>query len=162
MRTLGLALLMLAGAGCGDSGLVGEDGGVTANQIERLSTPGEEVVDPQATARLQPIGLDDLDQAGLRDPACDFSRNGRMLLAVTSDDAVAKIGGAILHLTHSGPVGPSGGFFEDRQLSISVGRTDAAAADAVGAAAGWPARITATNRRTEAQIDLEGIWRCGA
>ena len=160
MRTLGFALLLLAG--CGGSGVVGDDEGVTTNQIERLSTPGEPVVDRQASARLQPIGLDDLDRAGLPDPACDFSRNGRMLLAAASNDAVAKIGGTIIHLTHSGPVGPSGGFFEDRQLSISVGRTEAAAGEAVGATAGWPARIAVTNRRTRAQTEMQGIWRCGA
>ena len=47
-----------------------------------------------------------------------------MLLAATPSDAIARIGGQLLHFAHAAPVGPSGGFFEDRQTSISVGRTD--------------------------------------
>ena len=55
-----------------------------------------------------------------------------------------------LHFTHSAPVGPSGGFFEDRQVSISVGRTDPPKRRR-GDVIGWPARITVTNRRTGAR-----------
>ena len=53
-------------------------------------------------------------------------------------------------------MGPSGGYFEDRQLSVSVGRIGEATADT----GRWPARIVITNRRAEAQIELDGVWRC--
>jgi hypothetical protein len=154
------ALLALIAAGCGERGPIGEDRGVTHNQIERLSTPEVENPDPQAAARPQPLRRADLDRAGLAAPACAFGRNGRMLLAISPGDAIARVAGTLHHLTHSSPAGPTGGFFEDRQISISVGRTGAVPVGQ-GAAGTWPARITVTNRRAEAQVELDGVWRCG-
>ena len=146
----------LLAAGCGEGDVAGENRAPDANQIERLSTLEQEPDDRRASARLQPLGLADLDGAGMPDPACEFSRDGRMLVAATSGDAIARIEGRLFHFAHSSPVGPSGGFFEDRQLSISVGRTSGARAEA-GA---WPARVTVTNRRTEARSELDGLWSC--
>ena len=146
-------------AGCGEPDIVSENAGASANQIERLSTPKEESVDPQASVRLAPLGLPDLDGAGMQSPACDFSSGGRMLLAATSADAIARIEGRLLHFTHSSPMGPSGAFFEDRQISISIGRVGAAPLEGRD---GWPARLTVTNRRTEAQAEVSGVWRCAA
>ncbi len=151
------AFLLLFLAGCGEGGLVGENRGVTANQIERLSTPEVEVADPQAPARPQPLKIADLARAQMPVTDCAFGRDGRMLLAATSSDAIARINNRLLHFTHDAPLGPSGGFFEDRQLSVSVGRTSATSADS----GRWPARIVITNRRAEAQIELDGVWRCG-
>ncbi len=51
-----LALLPLAGCGGGP----GNDGGVTENQIERLSTPEVEIVDSQARVRPQSLKIADL------------------------------------------------------------------------------------------------------
>ncbi|HST35169.1 MAG TPA: hypothetical protein VLK25_00870 [Allosphingosinicella sp.] len=151
MRALGAALLLLL-AGCGAEP-VREDK-VSANQLERLSTvENETVADPLATARLQPLEPGDITHEGLGGPGCRFSIGGAVLVAAGSGDAIARIGGETLHFTHSAPVGPSGGFFEDRQISISIGRTDPAEA---------AARVTVTNRRTDAQLNQEGIWRCGA
>ncbi len=156
MRALGLAVLLLAGCGADDVG----EGNATANQIERLSIPNQQpVADPNVSARLQPISPGDVTREGLGGPGCAFGSGGTMLLAATGEDAIARIAGALRHFTHSAPVGPSGGFFEDRQTSVSVGRTDAGDV-APNAAAGWPARITVTNRRTGAQVELEGVWRC--
>jgi hypothetical protein len=157
MRTA-LALLLLLG-GCGD-GVAITDQGASENQMERLSIPRKEVVDPQAPARLQPLQRADLDQAGLAEPACDFSRDGRMLFAASPADAIAKVGDRIRHFAHSAPAEPTGGFFEDRQVSVSVGRVGEVPPGA-GAAGSWPARITVTNRRAEAQTELNGVWRCG-
>ena len=152
MRAAAIALLL---AGCGEN-VVGDDRGVTANQIARLSTPREIPDNRAASVRLQPLGLADLDGAGMRDPACEFSRGGTMLVAATSGDAIARIGGRLFHFAHSSPVGPTGAFLEDRQLSISIGRIAGA-----GAVAGsWPARATVTNRRTQASAELGGIWSC--
>jgi hypothetical protein len=156
-----LAALLLLAAGCGErDGIVGDDRGVGENQIERLSTPAVENPDPQAPARPQPLRRADLERTGLAQPACAFGRDGRMLLAINPGDAIARVGGTLHHLVHSSPVGPTGGFFEDRQISISVGRIGEVPPGG-GAAGRWPARITVTNRRAEAQIELDGVWRCG-
>ena len=58
-------------------------------------------------ARLQPLAPADLGQAGMTSPLCDFSRDGRMLLAVSSPDAIARIAGLLLHFAHSSPAGPT-------------------------------------------------------
>ncbi len=156
----GAALLALLLAGCGEPAIVGENVGASANQIERLSTPKDESIDPELSVRLEPLGLPELDGAGMPEPACDFSTGGgRVLFAATPSDAVARIEGRLLHFTHSSPMGPTGGFFEDRQISVSIGRVGEA--PLVGQD-GWPARITVTNRRTEARAELSGVWRCPA
>ena len=152
-----LALLLLAGCGPGGGG----DGAADTNQIERLSTPKVEKPDPRATAQLQPLTIEDIEGEGLVGAGCAFTRNGRILLASAGSDALVRHAGELRHLIHSAPVGATGGFFEDRHLSVSVGRTSEAAATA-GEASGWPARITITNRRTEAQVELRGVWTCGA
>lgn len=155
------AILVLLAAGCGQRGsIVSEDRGVSENQIERLSTPDVENPDPQAPARPQPLRRADLEQAGIIAPACAFGRDGRMLLAVSPADAIARVAGTVRHFAHASPAGPTGGFFEDRQVSVSVGRTGEAATGG-GAAGSWPARITVTNRRAEAQVEMDGVWRCG-
>jgi hypothetical protein len=160
MRRAATILALLA-AGCGQrDSIVSEDRGVSENQIERLSTPEVEIPDPQAPARLHPLRRADLEQAGMIEPPCAFGRDGRMLLAASPADAIARVGGILRHFTHSSPAGPTGGFFEDRQVSISVGRTGGVAPGG-GAAGAWPARITVTNRRAEAQVELSGVWRCG-
>ena len=153
---LGLCLLL---AGCGHEVPV-SNGGANEAQIERLSTPQEPVVDTQAGARLQPLTTIDLARAGMAGPPCDFSRDGRMLLAVSEGDAIANVAGLIRHFAHSSPAGPTGGFFEDRMVSISVGRVGEIA-PGESPAGSWPGRITITNRRAHAQVELEGIWRCG-
>jgi hypothetical protein len=156
---LGLALCLLVAA-CRQEVPI-SNGGANEAQIQRLSTPKvEEVVDSQAAARLVPLAPADLAQAGMTVPLCDFSRDGRMLLAVTPSDAIARVAGTLLHFAHSSPAGPTGGFFEDRQVSVSVGRVGEVA-PGEGAAGSWAGRITATNRRAHAQTDLNGIWRWG-
>lgn len=155
-RALALCLIL---AGCSREVPV-SNGGANEAEIQRLSTPKEVVVDTQAPARLQPLTLDDLDRAGMTAPPCDFSRDGQMLLAVTSQDAIARVTGTLRHFAHSSPAGPTGGFFEDRQVSISVGRVGEVV-PGEGAAGSWPGRITVTNRRAHAQIELDGVWRCG-
>ena len=157
-RALLLAALLLPG--CGEPGAAGNKA-ATANQIERLSTPRVEKADPEASARLQPITLEDLEREGLLGAGCDFSLEGHTLLVAVGSDAVVRVEGALRHLIHSAPVGPTGGFFEDRQLSVSVGRTEEAGT-AGNALAGSAARITVTNRRTEVQREMIGTWRCGA
>jgi hypothetical protein len=154
---LGVALaLLLAGCGPRDDAA---NGGASENQIARLSTPHEEVVDANAAARIAPLAAEDLAAFGVA--TCDFSRGGRTLLAASPSDAIARVAGSLRHFTHSSPMGPTGGFFEDRQVSISIGRTEEVPSGA-GTAGIWPGRITITNRRANAQVKLDGAWRCGS
>ena len=159
-----VAVLLLAGCGSGGDPA---GGGADANQIERLATPkAVEKPDPIATARLQPLAGEDLVNEGLLGAGCTFRRDGQLLLAAVGSDALVRVGGELRHLIHSAPVGDSGGYFEDRQLSISVGRIeeeDGAADNGSGEEAGpdSPARLKVVNRRTEAELDLRGSWTCG-
>jgi hypothetical protein len=154
-----LALCLLA-TGCSREVPVSNVGADEA-QLQRLSTPKVVAVDTQAGARPQPLAPADLVQAGMAAPPCDFSRDGRILLAVSATDALARVAGTLRHFVHSSPAGATGGFFEDRQVSISVGRIGAVG-PGEGAAGSWPGRMTVTNRRARAQIELDGVWRCGA
>ena len=156
-----LALLALAGCGGGDGGA---DRKVDGNQIERLSRPKEEpkAADPQISARPQALTGADLRGAGMPDPPrCDFSSDGHRLFAVQGGDAIARIENLLLHFDQTSPASATGTFVSDRQLSISVGRTDVIDPGGTGDDR-WPARLTATNRRTHAQVELTGTWRCGA
>jgi len=156
-----LALLALAGCGGRDSGA---DTKVDTNQLERLARPKEEpkAADPQISARPQPLTGADLRGAGIPDPPrCDFSSGGHRLFVVQGGDAIARIENLLLHLDQTSPASGTGTFVSDRQLSISVGRTDVIDPGGTGDDR-WPARLTATNRRTHAQVELTGTWRCGA
>jgi hypothetical protein len=149
-------LLSGCGSGGGDS-----EGSADTNQIERLSRPKVEAPDPRASARLEPVTPADLEQEGLLGAGCSFTRDGRILIAVAGSDAIVRHAGELRHLVHSAPAGATGGFFEDRQLSVSVGRTSEQAV-AADEGSSWPARMTVTNRRTEAQVEHRGVWTCGA
>jgi len=156
---LAISLVLLAGCDRGDR--VAPEGSVSTNQIVRLSTPVEEDNDPRATVRLQPLTMTDLDREGLLGAGCAFSVDDRVLLVAVGSNAIVRLQDEIRHLVHSAPIGPTGGFFEDRHLSISVGRTDE---EGVASAEGmrWPGRITVTNRRAEIEAAQAGAWTCGA
>lgn len=138
-------LLALLAAGCGDTG--GNDA-PAVDEIERLSTPenvAENVVEP---ARLDPLGNASLSAMGAMAARCRFEGPVGTLLVAGGDSGVAMVDGAPRQLVATAPAAPTGGFFEDRQISISVGRT--AAGD----------RLTLTNRRTQAQAEITGRWMC--
>lgn len=156
-----LALLALAACGGRQSS---PDVNIDANQIERLSRPKEEpkAADPQISARPQALTGADLRGAGMPDPPrCDFSNDGHRLFAAQGGDAIAKIEGRLFHFDQTSPAGATGTFVSDRQLSISIGRTDVIDPGGTGDDR-WPARLTATNRRTGAEVELTGTWRCAA
>jgi hypothetical protein len=157
---LAFCLLLLAACGGrqGDS-----DAKVDVNQIERLSRPkAEPQVDPQISARPQPLTGADLRGAGMPDPPrCDFSTDGHRLFAAHGGDSIARINGTLSHFDQSSPAGPTGVYATDRQLSISIGRTDVIDPGGTDDDRS-PARMTTTNRRTRAQVELTGTWRCGA
>ena len=153
-------LLALVLGACGQAEF-GTNGTADANQIVRLSTPKVEPEDRSASARLQPLSVEDLDREGLAGAGCSFSSGGRLLLISVGSDALARIDGQLRHFVQSAPVGESGGFFEDRQVSISVGRTEGQGRT-LDEVRSWPARATVTNRRTEQQHEMAGEWSCGA
>lgn len=157
-----LAFVLLALAACG-RGQSGGETKVDANQIERLAHPkAEPQIDTQISARPQPLTGADLTGAGMPDPPrCDFSADGHRLFAAQGGDSIARINGNLLHFDQTSPAGPTGTYVTDRQLSISIGRTDGIDPGGTGDDR-WPARLTATNRRTRAQVELTGTWRCGA
>ena len=158
--TLAFAALALAACGGGPSG-----GGakVDTNQLERLSHP--KVVpheDPQISARPQPVSGTDLRTASMPDrPRCEFTADGRRLFVAHGGDSIARINGTLFHFDQTSPAGPTGTYVSDRHLSISIGRTDVIDPGGTGDDR-RPARLTATNRRTRAQVELTGTWRCGA
>ncbi len=121
----------------------GEDRKADANQIARLAEPSQAVVDVGESARLQPLGPTET-QPG---PGCDFEERGRRLLTARGGTAMIRLGGKVRHLVPVTPVGATGGFFEDRQLSVSIGR-DGEPADAGATEGSWAARLTVTNRLT--------------
>jgi hypothetical protein len=155
-----LPALWLTGCGGGDGA---GNAKVDANQIDRLSRPKvEPQVDPQISARPQPLTGADLRGAGMPDPPrCDFSADGHRLFAAHGGDSIARINGILSHFDQPSPAGPTGTFVTDRQLSISIGRTDEIDPGGTGDDR-LPARLTVTNRRTRAQVELAGTWRCGA
>ena len=141
-----LALAALAACG-GDAG---GNQPVSTEQIARVSTPRNEVTVVRPSARLEPLSGDEIDEVG-RDGGCIFSRGPDILLVAAGSNAIARVDGAARHFVQSAPVEPTGGFFEDRQISISIGRADTE---------GPAARATTTNRRTEESDEIDGTWTC--
>jgi hypothetical protein len=155
-----LALLALAACGGRDSNA---GANVDANQIERLSRPREEPkgVDTQLSARPQPLTGADLRGAGMPDPPrCDFSTDGHRLFASQGGSAIARIENRLLRFGQPRPASPTGTYVSEGELSISIGRADVIDPGGTGDDR-RPARLTATNRRTRAQVELNGTWRCG-
>ncbi len=152
------AILVLLLASCSDGGA--ESPAPDREQIERLATPkvDESAKESLDTARLRPIEAPQVAEAGLAGPGCAFRNGEDLLVATGGSDAIARIGDETVHLVHSAPVGPSGAFLEDRSISISIGRrTDVDIGDQVSS---WPARATVTNRRTQVQTKIDGLWTC--
>ena len=144
MRVAALGLILLA-AGCGQ----GRDAEVNSELLERIAIQQNESMDIEATVRLQPI-------AGIVPPPayagreCRFTRGSEVLIHAFSAAAAARIDGVVRVFRVEGPVGPTGGFFRDRELAISIGM-----------APGAPARARVTNRATRRELDVEGQWQCG-
>ena len=157
LRLLFVVSLVLAACNPADEPA---NGSAEANQIRRLAQAKQEKADPSETARLQPLSEADLEAEGLIGARCSFRSEGGLMLVVVPSDSLIRFAGARRHLVHSAPVGATGGFFEDRQLSVSVGRTEENGAPGDGGMI-WPARLKTTNRRTGGEVELEGFWTCG-
>ncbi len=157
MRFARLFPLLILLTACGSEEPSG--GAADANQIARLSTPEVEESDPDAAIRLQPV---DPGEAGLpASEGCVFTAAGQILLVAEAGGGSVRLMDEARHLVASAPVGPTGGFFEDRHLSISVGRRDEGVDRPAEAGGIEAARITVTNRRTGRELTRDGNWICG-
>jgi hypothetical protein len=139
----GLVLLLLA-QGCGER----RAAEVNSEMLNRIAIQHNQTEDVGATVRLQPIeGI--VAPPGYGGPECRFTRGADELVHGFSASAAARVGNALRVFRAEGPVGPTGGFFRDRELALSI-----------GAEHGAPARARVTNRATEVREDVEGQWQC--
>lgn len=155
-----LAALLLSG--CGDSGPQGDAESANlvrpaptgaASQPRRLQPDGPP---PQ----LEPLGSDEIEAAALEGAGCDFTIGEQVLLVAVEREAIVRVGGRILRLSHYGPLGNTGGFFAGREVRVSVGRTEGARARESDGPS-WPARIAVTSPTSGQPSRIEGRWSCG-
>lgn len=144
MRVVAATLLALLAAGCGGSG----DRAASSDQLNRIAFEQNRMADIGRTARLQPLGAfaAPVDYQG---PICRFTRGGDLLVLAFGNAAAARIDGVLRTFRAQAVIGPTGGFYRDNELALSI-----------GVEAGQPARARVTNRVTQAQEDAHGIWTC--
>ena len=152
----GLALLAAA---CGPS----EQGrGLTEEEINALGLGGNvsaERAPTPATIGLDPLTPDDIAGANIR-PSCVLRVGGEPVLAAEQYDAVVSRYGQRTALRVEGPVGDTGGFFQNDDISISVGRPqDRADPDQLPTG---PARARLNDRRRGTSNEVEADWSCGS
>ena len=82
-------------------------------------------------------------------PICRFTRDADILVFAFGNAAAARIDGVLRTFRAQAMIGPSGGFYRDNELALSI-----------GLASGEPARARVTNRLTEAREDARGEWTC--
>jgi hypothetical protein len=160
MLALAAAACALLAAGCGDRSPMGEERGVTQEQIERLSSPTPPTP-AEAQVQLEPLGIDDIQSEALIGAGCTLMLGDAILLAAVSGRAAARVDGRLVRLAHEGPLGESGGFFRGQGLSVSVGRA-AGPGSAVEEGRSWPVRATVTRRADNLSHAFEALWVCGA
>lgn len=145
-------------AGCGPSQ---QDRGLTEEEINALGLGANKSVAAEptpATIGLEPIEPGDLTAANLR-PICMLRVGGEPVLAAEQYRALVHRRGRVLELRVEGPVGATGGFFQNEAISISVGRPyDRAEPDQV---ATGPARARLNDRRRGTSNEVDADWSCG-
>ena len=150
MRRALTALFVLAAACDGEPAERNE--GPTLEQIREVSTPSNDAAANVAGSIVfQPLTTADLAGSGFTERDCRFVRNGQLLVAAGGGAAIARIGGGLRHFVPAAPPAATGAFLEDRQISVSIGRT---------APDGTAARLAVTNRRTGAEDQWAGDWTC--
>jgi len=158
MRTRAL-FAVLALAACGR-----EDGAnLSSDRIADLAS-GNKAAPAAVALRPRPLGIEDLEREEMMGAGCSFSvggREGQMVFAADTIEAIARIGGRIVRFTTSGPLDPAGSFFESGEYNVSIGRI-AGAETPIEEGVIVPARMTLTDRRTEARYVADGEWTCGA
>jgi hypothetical protein len=151
------AVLILAG--CGPSQ---QDRGLTEEEINALGLGANKSVAAEPTPAM--VGLEalepsDLAEANLR-PICMLRVGGEPVLAAEQYRALVNRRGRSIELRVEGPVGATGGFFQNEAISISVGRPyDRAQPDQV---ATGPARARLNDRRRGTSNEIDADWSCGS
>lgn len=161
---LSLLFLAIPLAACGGGGPANEPIGdptpqELANTIERLAEQQAEEAPKAPPGRLGMLEEAALPQAYREGRTCRLSSGNRLLLIVAAPGALAQLDGKVKQLAVSGPVGPSGGFFETQGASISVGLRAGPGA----AAAGTPstrAGLTVAGEKDRPMERHEGSWIC--
>ncbi len=146
MRVIALLAALCLAAGCGSE----RDAALNSEQLERIAFEQNRFEDVGRTARLQPLGAF-APPADYRGPVCRFTRGADILVYAFGNAAAARIDGRLRTLRAQAPIGPSGGFYRDDELALSI-----------GVEPGAPARARVTNRLTETREDATGAWTCQA
>ena len=150
------AVLILAA--CGPSQ---QDRGLTEEEINALGLGANksEAVEPTpATIGLERVEPADLAAANLR-PVCMLRIGGEPVLAAEQYRALVHRHGRAVELRVEGPVGATGGFFQNDAISVSVGRPyDRAEPDGV---ATGPARARLNDRQRGSSTEVDADWSCG-
>ena len=154
------AVLLLAACGGQE-----DDSVARANSVEELSNRLDKLADRTSEDIEPPDRLGDLLQSDVgpelrSEPACRLSREGRLILIVNRAGAVARIDGRRVPLTVSGPVGPTGGFFTARGITMSIGRTRTALPESESYGRGWPARLSIGGDKERPIEKHEATWIC--
>jgi hypothetical protein len=136
-----LTLIVLAGCDGGDTS-------VNSAQLNRIAFQRNEMEDIGRTARLAPLGAFSAP-ADYRGPICRFTRGADTLIFAFGSLAAARVDGVLRTFRARAMIGPSGGFYRDNELALSI-----------GVEPGQPARARVTNRLTEAREDASGTWAC--
>ncbi len=163
MKALAIGATVLILAACGGSGPQGDASSsnlATAGPPPQPAT-GRESQDSAPPLRLEPLGLDEVEQARLRGAGCDFTVGEQLLLVAAEGEAIAKVNGRVVRLYHNAALGPTGGFFASPEARISVGRIEGAEQQR-DEGMSWPARIAATSPANGAPSRIEGRWSCGS
>ena len=147
MRAASIVVAALLASGCDSSPGV-NGGNVTGEMIERIAKQQNIVADVSATVRLQPLGPVGV-VGGAGGAPCRFTRDDNLLFIASGETGAARIDGTTRNLRVEGSVGPTGGFFRDREIGVSI-----------GVAQGGAARIVVTNRLTDAREEAIGSWSC--
>ncbi|HEY0326310.1 MAG TPA: hypothetical protein VGC46_10110 [Allosphingosinicella sp.] len=151
------AVLMLAA--CGPSE---QDRGLSEEEINALglgSNKSAEVLPTPATIGLDTLAADDLTAANVR-PICMLRIGGEPVLAAEQYRAIVSRHGRRIELRVEGPVGGTGGFFQNDAISISVGRPyDRTEPNQV---ATGPARARLNDRQRGTSNEVDADWSCGS
>lgn len=148
--------LLLAACGSGEQGR-----GLSEEEINALGLGANKSVAAEptpSTIGLEPLEPGDLVAANLR-PTCMLRVGGQPVLAAEQYRALAKRHGRKLELRVEGPVGATGGFFQNDAISVSVGRPyDRAEPDQVTTG---PARARLNDRQRGTSNEVDADWSCG-
>ena len=144
MRAATALVLALLAAGCGRR----DDGAASSEQLNRIAFQQNRMADIGRTARLQPLGAF-AAPADYQGPICRFTQGTELLVVAFGNAAAARVDGVLRTFQAQAMIGPTGGFYRDNELALSI-----------GVEPDEPARARVTNRVTEAQEDAYGVWAC--